>query len=222
VSALDPENTATWSVWEQQFAAFLQRSEIKADAAHDREHIRRVVTNARALAVAEHADLAVVLPAAWLHDCVLVPKDSPQRALASRMAATAATNFLGSIDYPARYLPAIAHAIEAHSFSAQIRPRTLEAQVVQDADRLDAIGAIGVARCLMLGGAMDKPLYQPQEPFPQRRPPDDSRYVIDHFYRKLLLLADTMTTEAGRKAAQERAAFMHQFLAQLRAEIGAE
>jgi uncharacterized protein len=222
VSAIDDARAETWAAWEKQFAAFLQRSTLKADAAHDQQHIRRVVTNAKALAEAEQADLAVVLPAAWLHDCVLVPKDSPQRSQASRMAAQAATSFLASMDYPAHYLPDIAHAIEAHSFTAQIPPRTLEARVVQDADRLDSIGAIGVARCLMLGGAMDKPLYQPQEPFPQRRSPDDTRYVIDHFYQKLLLLADTMTTESGRRAAQGRMIFMHQFLEQLRAEIGVE
>lgn len=210
---------AEWSAWEGQCLSFLQQN-VASDAAHDLEHTRRVVANAIALAQAEDAELAIVLPAAWLHDCVLIPKNAPERPLASRLAAKAATSFLQRIGYPAQYLPEIAHAIEAHSFSANIPPRTRAAQVVQDADRLDALGAIGVARCLMLGGALAQPLYHLEQPFPQTRPPDDSRYVIDHFHQKLLRLAETMTTATGRQEAQRRTAFMHQFLAQLSSEIG--
>lgn len=213
-------DVANWSTWEAQCIAFVRRA--ATDVAHDLEHTRRVVANARTLARAEDADLAIVLPAVWLHDCVVIPKDASERASASRLAAEAATSFLQTIGYPAQYLPEIAHAIEAHSFSANIQPRTLAAQVVQDADRLDAIGAIGVARCLMLGGAMAKPLYDLEQPFPQTRQPDDSRYVIDHFYQKLLRLGDSMTTPTGRREAQRRIAFMQQFLVQLSSEIGGQ
>ncbi len=190
------------------------------DAAHDLEHIRRVVATARALALAEQADLAVVIPAAWLHDCVVVPKNSPQRSQASGLAARAAVDFSGRGSATRRsHLDAIHHAIEAHSFSANIRPRTREAQVVQDADRLDALGAIGIARCLMLGGAIGRRLYDPREPFPIVREPNDVVNTIDHFFLKLLRLADTMTTAAGRAEAQQRTIFIRQFLEQLRREI---
>lgn len=198
---------------------FLRRDDAQHDAAHDLEHIRRVVTTARRLALAEGAELAVVLPAAWLHDCVVVPKDSPLRSQASRLAAEAATTFLRSVDYPTERLAAIAHAIEAHSFSAQIVPQTREAQVVQDADRLDALGAIGLARCLMLGGAMGRRLYDPDDPFAEQRVFDDGVNTVDHFYVKLLRLADTMTTESGRVEARQRTRFLEQFLEQLRHEI---
>lgn len=198
---------------------FLRRDDAQHDAAHDLEHIRRVVTTARRLALAEGAELAVVLPAAWLHDCVVVPKDSPLRSQASRLAAEAATTFLRSVDYPTERLAAIAHAIEAHSFSAQIVPQTREAQVVQDADRLDALGAIGLARCLMLGGAMGRRLYDPDDPFAEQRVLDDGVNTVDHFYVKLLRLADTMTTESGRVEARQRTRFLEQFLEQLRHEI---
>ncbi len=209
-----------WPRWQARYEEFLAQSEHPADAAHDLAHIRRVVASAAALAQAERADLAVVLPAAWLHDCVLVPKDSPQRAQASRMAADAAEQFLRAAGYPPVLLPAIHHAIEAHSFSAGVAPRTPEARVVQDADRLDALGAIGVARCLMLGGALGRRLYDPDEPFPTRRPPDDLANTVDHFYAKLLRLASTMQTAAGRAEAERRTAFMQGFLAQLAHEIG--
>lgn len=191
------------------------------DPAHDFEHIRRVVVAARQLAAAEGADLAVVLPAAWLHDCVSVPKSSPLRPRASALAAEEAARFLSELGYPAALLPAVAHAIVAHSFSAGVPPETPEARVVQDADRLDALGAVGIARTLMLGAVMGRPLYDPAEPFPLDRPPDDARSSIDHFYTKLLRLAGTMQTAAGRAEAERRTAFMRGFLAQLGQEIGA-
>ena len=180
-------------------------------------HIRRVVANARMLAEAEGADLAVVLPAAWLHDCVIVPKDSPERTMASRSPRRQRATSCGVSPIPMTSIPAIQHAIEAHSFSARIPPRTLEAQVVQDADRLDALGAVGIARTLMLGGAMGKPLYDADEPFPITRTADDGENVLDHFFVKLLTLSDTMQTHAGREEAARRTAFMRHYLAQLAA-----
>jgi uncharacterized protein len=98
----------------------------------------------------------------------------------------------------------------------------LKARIVQDADRLDAIGAIGIARCLMLGGALGKPLYNVEEPLPQVRAPDESQYVVDHFYQKLLLLAERMQTAAGRQEAERRTAFMRDFLAQLSIEVAGQ
>ncbi len=190
------------------------------DVAHGLEHVRRVVRNARRLAAAEGARLAVVLPAAWLHDGVTVPKDSPLRASASRLAAEQAERWLREWHYPVDFLPDIAHAIEAHSFSAGIAPRTIEAKVVQDADRLDAIGAVGLARCLMLGGALDRPLYVAADPFCENRAPDDRAAAVDHFYAKLLKLAGTMQTDSGRSEAAARTKYLEQFLRQLRQEIG--
>lgn len=208
-----------WSMWERQFETFLLGSASSFDAAHDLEHVRRVVANARRLAVEEHANLAIVLPAAWLHDCVNIPKDSPLRSRASRLAAESAVRFLHSAKYPEAHLDAIAHAIEAHSFSAKIAPETVEARVVQDADRLDALGAIGLARCLALGGALGRRLYDPAEPFPTTRLPDDHINTIDHFYTKLFRLGESMTTAAGRAEAERRTAFLHAFVEQLRSEL---
>lgn len=207
--------------WEPRLADFVAGRLPAGDSAHDMAHVRRVVANAQALAVVENADLRVVSPAAWLHDCVVLPKDSTQRPQASRLAAAAAAEFLLEAGYPPEYIPAIRHAIEAHSFSAGIAPQTIEAKVVQDADRLDAIGAIGIARCLLLGGNMGKPLYDTEEPFPLSRAPDDSRYVIDHFYVKLLRLADNMHTLAGRREGARRTQVMSAYLAELDRELSA-
>lgn len=203
---------------EAKCSAYLQ-AQMATDAAHDMQHIERVVLMARRLAEVEGADLAVVLPAAWLHDCVTLPKNAPNRHEASQLAAVEAIRFLRSIEYPEAHLDAIAHAIAAHSFSAGIAPTTLEAKVVQDADRLDAIGAIGVARCLLVGGALERPLYNPSDPFCQTREPDDLAYTIDHFYRKLFRIGQTLHTQAARNEAARRNAFMHAFLEQLQLEI---
>lgn len=200
----------------------LLRQVMVEDAAHDLAHIERVVANARLLAGSEGAELGVVLPAAWLHDCVNVGKDSPLRRQGSRLSADRAVVLLQQIAYPARWLEAIHHAICAHSFSAAITPRTLEAAVVQDADRLDALGAIGIARTFMVGGQLQRTLYSLDDPFCEEREPDDHRFGLDHFHTKLLRLEQSFTTAAGREEAQRRTAFMRQYLQQLREEIAAE
>ncbi|MFL6589121.1 MAG: HD domain-containing protein [Chthoniobacterales bacterium] len=211
---------ATPTDWEARFAAFLAAQPSASDSAHDEGHVRRVVANAKMLGAAERAELAVVLPAAWLHDCVAIAKNSPQRSSASRLAADRAARFLRKAGYPAEHIPAVEHAIEAHSFSASVAPQTIEAKVVQDADRLEALGAVGIARTLITGGANGTPLYDSSEPFPLTRVADDRTSIIDHFFTKLLTLAEKMQTGSGRVAAQQRAEFLKQFLTQLGSEIG--
>jgi uncharacterized protein len=207
--------------WEGRFAARLGEL-AGGDAAHDAEHVRRVVANAKRLAAAEGARLEIVLPAAWLHDGVYVAKDDPLRAQASRLAAAAARAWLGEQGYPGPFLDAIAHAIEAHSFTAAIPPETLEARVVQDADRLDALGAVGLARCLALSGQWGRPLYQPEDPFCRERPPDERAWGIDHLFTKLLRLESTLQTAAGRAEGHRRTVFLRAFLEQLACELAFE
>jgi len=191
-----------------------------SDPAHDISHVKRVVQNTVMLTEAEGGNAAVSIPAAWLHDCVSVPKDSPLRKQASQLAAREAVRFLESINYPSGLLPSIQHAIEAHSFSANITTESLEARIVQDADRLEAVGAIGIARCFLTGGSMGTPLYEPSDPFARTRDLDDRRFTLDHFYCKLLGLAKTMQTQAGKAEASKRTDYMKEFLRQLGAEIG--
>ncbi len=206
------------SEWISTFRALLE-SQGEGDPAHDPQHIERVVLNTRHLAAVEGLSLEVLLPAAYLHDCVHVPKNSPQRSQASRLAADHAIESLKEHHYPAEHLDAIHHAIAAHSFSANITPETIEAKVLQDADRIDALGAIGLSRCLMLGGHMGSLLYNPNDPFCQNRKTDDANFCVDHFFAKLLSLKDTMQTPAGKSLARERTQFLTDFLDQLRAEI---
>ncbi|MDB4766617.1 HD domain-containing protein [bacterium] len=204
--------------WEPRFEAWLNELE-EGDAAHGISHIKRVVANAKKLAQSSDANFAIIIPAAWLHDCVCVAKDSPLRSQASSLAAKAARDFLETSGYPTDWLNEIEHAITAHSFSAGIDPQTLEAKIVQDADRLDALGAIGIARCLQTGTAMGSVLYDADDPFAENRQAEDRISIIDHFYTKLLSLADTMKTAAGREEAKFRTVFMRDYLDQLRREL---
>jgi len=204
--------------FEKKLLAFVQ-IEMGQDQAHDVNHILRVVKTAKNLCHSEGAKLEVVLPAAYLHDCVSVPKNHPDRVKSSQLAADRAVELLQQIGYPSEYFSAIHHAIHAHSFSAGIEPKTLEAEVVQDADRLDALGAIGVIRCIQVSCSLGVELYSDIDPFCRHRQPDDRRYTVDHFYTKLFKLKETMRTASARDEAIKRTAFMQAFLEQFAQEV---
>jgi len=189
------------------------------DPGHDWAHIQRVVKTATALANEEKADLAIVLPAAYLHDIVNVPKNHPERARASELAAEKALKILSAHHYDETKFSGIRQAIIEHSFSRGLTPSSKEAACVQDADRLDAIGAIGVLRCTAVNVEMKSAFYDPQDPFAEKRELNDKQFMIDHYYVKLLKLADTLVTKAARTEGAKRVAFMRTFLDQLRHEI---
>ncbi|HCM1328895.1 TPA: HD domain-containing protein [Vibrio parahaemolyticus] len=205
---------------EPLFLEFMQQ-EMQVDAAHDIEHVKRVVKTAKQLCDEENADIAIVLPAAYLHDCFTYPKDHPNRKQSSAIAAKKAIAYLESIQYPQHYHDAIAHAIEAHSFSANIRPNTLEAQIVQDADRLDALGAIGVTRCIQVSTQFNAQLYNDNDMFAKERELNDKQFTVDHFQTKLFKIVDIMNTESAKLEANKRKAFMQTYLEQLHDEVTA-
>lgn len=190
-----------------------------ADSAHDIAHIERVVKNAQRYARAEKANIELVTTAAWLHDCVSLPKDSPHRAKASQLAAEKAGKFLQEIGKDDHFIIAVQHAIAAHSYSANILANSVEAKIVQDADRIDALGAVGMARCFMVGGALERRLYDSTDPFCQQREPDDTTFCIDHFFIKLFNIAESLHTQAAKVDAKERVLFMKNFLHQLGVEL---
>lgn len=209
------------SQFEPLFLEFMQQ-EMQVDAAHDIEHVKtRGQKQRKQLCDEENADIAIVLPAAYLHDCFTYPKDHPNRKQSSAIAAKKAIAYLESIQYPQHYHDAIAHAIEAHSFSANIRPNTLEAQIVQDADRLDALGAIGVTRCIQVSTHFNAQLYNDNDMFAKERELNDKQFTVDHFQTKLFKIVDTMNTESARLEANKRKAFMQTYLKQLHDEVTA-
>lgn len=190
------------------------------DGSHDRSHLLRVWRNA--VAIAEHepaCDRTILAAAVILHDCVAVEKNAPDRAQASRRAAARAGTILARLGWSTPKINSVAHAIEAHSFSAQITPETLEARVLQDADRLDAIGAIGIARCFYVAGRMRSSLYDAADPAALDRPLDDQAFALDHFSTKLFKIAENFQTEAGQALADQRTQAMRTFVTTLMNEI---
>lgn len=212
------------AAWHERLRA-LVADDPAADSAHDVHHLDRVWANAcRLMAAPEHAgrvDRTVVLAAAYLHDCVAVPKNSPDRPRASRMAAERAVGLLRVAGFPHERLPAVAHAIAAHSYSAGIPTETLEAEIVQDSDRLDAVGAIGLARTIAVGAELGRPLFHPTDPAAKHRPIDEGAWSTDHLMEKIVKLPATMKTAAGRRLAERRIRIVHDFLAELAEETAA-
>ena len=191
------------------------------DGSHDLTHIQRVWRNALSIAATEPAaDTELLLAAVILHDCVAVEKDSPLRSQASRLSAERARDLVQPLGWSAERVDALAHAIATHSFSAGLTPETLEARIMQDADRLDAIGAIGVARCFYIGGRLQSGLYSSDDPAAENRPLDDKRFVLDHFKAKLFQVVDGFLTPAGQAMAAERSQTMHTFVSIFLSEIG--
>lgn len=190
------------------------------DGAHDLSHLQRVWHNARTLQAEEGGDLEVLLAAVLLHDCVAVEKNSPLRSQTSRLAAKKAASVLLEMHWPEEKIIAVSHAIEAHSFSANITPLTFEAKIVQDADRLDSLGMLGVARTFYVAGRMGSALYDPNDPEAKERDYDDTRFCLDHFQTKLLHLADGFQTAAGQRLAQLRHQSLKGFMEQFKEEIG--
>ncbi|WP_119419119.1 HD domain-containing protein [Desertibaculum subflavum] len=201
-------------------SALLPQVQAATDGAHDLAHLQRVWGNVRAISAEEGGDGEILAAAKLLHDCVGVEKDSPLRAQASRLAAARAADLLRAREWPEDRVAAVAHAIEAHSFSAGIAPTTPEARILQDADRLDAIGMVGVARCFYIAGRMGSALYDAADPEARHRSYDDTRFAIDHFQTKLLGLAAGFQTRSGARLAAERHARLRRFLDEFMQEVG--
>ncbi len=190
------------------------------DAAHDLSHLSRVWANAQRIAAGEGgADMQVLCAAAFLHDLVALPKNHPDRAQASRLSADRAVALLHAAGFPSEKLPAVAHAIAAHSFSAAIAPETMEARILQDADRLEALGAVGLARLFMVAGSLSRKIAHPDDPLAEHRGLDDTTYALDHLETKLLRLPAMMQTETGRRIAEDRAQVLRDFRTTLLNEI---
>ena len=196
-----------------------------SEPAHDFFHVERVVTNARAIAkregVAAHVE-AIAATAALLHELFTLPKNHPESHRAGDTCAEHARDLLRREDAPSSLIEPVCAAIRDHSFSKGVVPDAMPTRILQDADRLDAIGAIGLARMWATCPDMKRPFYAPDDPFCEVRPPDDKAWGLDHVYKKLLAIPDRLHTGAARALAEERVVFLKAYLAQLRAEITAD
>ncbi|QLH08508.1 HD domain-containing protein [Candidatus Nitrosotenuis sp. DW1] len=198
---------------------FQVRKQIQNDPAHDFEHIIRVCKNVKKIAKHENVNPNLVLAAALLHDVVSFPKSDKRSKTSSLKSAQKAKEILKRYSYTQNEIKIIVDAITDHSFSRNMTPKTIEGMILQDADRLDALGAIGIARTFSVGGAENRPIYSTTDPFCRNRAPNDQNWTVDHFYRKLLLLEKKMNTKFAKKEAKRRTKILKEFLVELGQEI---
>lgn len=190
------------------------------DPAHDLQHILRVYKNAELIGKREGADMEVLLAAVLLHDIVVYPKGSAKSSRSADDSADMAEKILKGYRVSKEKIDRISYCIRTHSYSRRLVPATLEGKILQDADRLDALGAIGIARTFSVGGSEDRTFYNPDDPFWKTgREPDDRQWTLDHFQAKLLRLKDSMHTKAAQEMAEERTRFIEQFIEQLKKEL---
>ncbi len=192
----------------------------QGDAAHDFDHVLRVTRLADLLAHAEGADQQVVEAAALLHD---IPTPDRARQAHHLAAAEFAQAFLTARGMPEKQVANVVHCIQAHRYrDPSIQPSSLEAKCLYDADKLDAMGAMGIGRAFAYAGARGHRLWtQPVHKVPDdAEQPDGAEYTPVHeFVYKLARLAETLHTETARAIGRERHDFMEQFFHQLDMEM---
>jgi len=188
------------------------------DTAHDFDHVMRVYNNAQKIVKKENANPKLVLSAALLHDIVSYSKSSKRSKFSSIDSAKKSKIILKKYGFTNDEIIVISDAIAEHSFSQNKIPQTLEGKILQDADRLDALGAIGIARVFATSGSLNRPFYNIDDPFCNKRNPDEI-WAVDHFFKKLLKLEFTMNTKSGKIEAKKRTKVLKVFLKQLKSEI---
>ncbi len=193
-------------------------AERNPDAGHDLSHFLRVALWTIRLGEGKFPDENAIA-AGLLHDIVNVPKNSPDRARASELSEALASRYLAEAGFGEDEIREIGPAIRTHSFSRCEEPVNELGRALQDADRLESLGAIGLARVFATGGRLGSTIFEPRDPWGRERILDDRAYMVDHFFLKLLRLPDTMKTAAGRREARKRAGLLEEFVRNLGEEL---
>ncbi len=195
-----------------------------AESAHDFDHVLRVLALAERLARAESADLAIVRAAALLHDMTRADEDAGRGGDHAQTAAMRAREILLARGVAPERAGAVAHAIAAHRFRGSTAPQTLEAKILFDADKLDSLGAIGVARAYAVSGALNQRLWSATAPdaVATREQHNSNHTAAAEFVVKLSKVRERIFTATARQIAEERHAFMAEFFARLEREVKGE
>ncbi len=187
---------------------------------HRWDHVQRVLALAERLARSEGADLEVVRVAALLHDIGRGEEQRSQGAVChAAFGAKLAHQILSRYNLPPHFIKAVVHAIETHRFRSSRRPESLEAKVLFDADKLDALGAVGIGRAFLFAGEVGARLHNPEVDLTKTQPygPEDTAWR--EFKTKLCKIKDCMLTKEGRRLAEERFRFMEEFFRRLNKEV---
>lgn len=189
--------------------------------AHDWHHVKRVQNLAETLLDEYDVDETVVRHAVLLHDIGRAREDAGEIDDHAAWGAREARTILADRGFDDGHIEAVCHCIRVHRYSNALEPETLEAEVLCDADNLDALGAVGVARCFSYGGERGETIYDPEIP-PEADDTTTGAHQYNHFYKKILDLPERMYTDAGRAIADDRAAFVESFLDRFDREIAGD
>lgn len=182
------------------------------DPSHDYWHAWRIMKLAERIAAEAGGDPDILVPAALFHDVVVYPKNDPRSSLSSVHSADLARRVLAGISwYPAEKIEAAARAIERCSFSKALPKESIEEHILQDADLLESLGAIAVARTFCSAGQMHRRFYDPDDPRAARRQPGSNDNALDLFPRRLFQAAGRLHTAAAKKMARRRDKFLRVF-----------
>lgn len=190
------------------------------DSSHDFQHALRVLLNAEMIAKKEGGDSEIIIPSSLLHDAIVYPKNHPDRSKSQLESSIVAAKILDTLDfYPKNKIPKVETCILECSFSKGIVPELLESKILQDADGLEATGAISIMRTYSSTGQMKRMFYNPEDPFCKNRKPDASHFALDLFYERLLIQVERMHTPTAKKIAIRRTNFLEKFLKEFELEL---
>lgn len=181
---------------------------------HSFEHTERVYNLAVHIAKSEKADIDIVKTAALLHDIARKKQEEYKGKIChAEEGAKMAKEILGAVNFPKEKINSVCHAIEVHRYSKGLIPKTKEAEIIQDADRLDALGAITIARIFDYGGKLNRPIHNPKLKPKEYTHNSESESSFIHFYEKILKIKpETFKTAETKKIAKERYKFVQEFV----------
>lgn len=204
----------------EQLVAIAKEKMPKDDPSHDINHALRVLAISEKIARVEKADLDIIVPSAIFHDVINYPKNHPKRLNSSRESAEFARRILKNIEsFPKNKIEKVYESINLCSFTKGLTPNFVEGKILQDADSLEATGAISIMRTFSSAGVMNKTFYDVSDPFCKNRKPDDSKYALDLFFTRLLVVQRRLHTRTAKNIAKRRTVFLKIFLKELRVEL---
>ena len=182
-------------------------------------HIMRVYKNAEKICKLEKANRKLVLVSVLLHDIVKKTHSDKRPKSSADLSADKATLILKKLQFSENDILIVVEAIRNHSFTKGNVSASIEGRILQDADRLDALGAVGIARVFSVSGSKNRQFYQSNDPFSKNREPNDKKWALDHFFNKLLVLEKSMNTATGKIEAKKRTSVLKNYLNDLKKEI---
>lgn len=193
---------------------------LKNDSSHDICHATRVLQIATKIATIEKADIDIIVPSAIFHDVIVYPKNHPKRLNSAKESSEFAREILENMkSFPQEKIDKTCESINLCSFTKAQIPNFIEAKILQDADSLEAVGAISIMRTFSSAGAMNRSFYNPKDPFCKKRKPNDGLYALDLFFTRLLVVQDRLHTKTAKEIAKRRIVFVKHFLKELGLEL---